>query len=233
MVTGLGLGTAAAIITNPMSAMRRKRSSPRRRRQQELLVGGAAKILPLVSAITIFVLYFHYYSMHHGSTKNGTVSIRRKEWEEGLPHNYHGHRTKKRHGMNQQQSQAKKIIYTSSIDTIIKYLNKLAETPPTLLWTSFGMDKMDYGDDLFSLRELENGKCPWEQTTVIEWLPPRPHNSEELSKTYRRMMQNARKKRGETKEEQYNADNEVVVWYEHLSKAGGTTFCGLAQSNSK
>jgi len=239
MVTGLGFGTAAAIITNPMTARRRKRSPSRRRRQQQSDQLPVKKLLLLVSVSAAIIIFALFYLMHYGSTssintqENGIVSIRRQEWEEGLPHSDRHHRTKK-HVINHQPQQDNKIIHTSSIDTIIKHLNKLAKMPPTLLWKDvFGMEKMDYGDDPFSLRELENGKCPWEQTTVIDWLPPRPYNSEVLAKTYQRMMQQARKKRGEPKEEQYDADNEVVVWYEHLSKAGGTTFCGLAQSNSK
>ena len=36
-----------------------------------------------------------------------------------------------------------------------------------------------------------------------------------------------------TDDEPSDEEKEVVIWYEHISKAGGTTFCGLADSNSK
>ncbi|KAL7538598.1 hypothetical protein ACHAXR_008695 [Thalassiosira sp. AJA248-18] len=95
-----------------------------------------------------------------------------------------------------------------------------------------------YGDDPFSLRELEGGKCPWsssstkEEKVTVDWLPSRPFNSETIAKKYRNNMQSL-KRGGRTRKqmEEYDQENEVVIWYEHMSKAGGTTFCGLAQSN--
>ena len=120
-------------------------------------------------------------------------------------------------------------LYTSSIDTVIRYLNKLADMSPTEAWHYFGMEDKTYGNDPFSLKELESGICP---TTQIDWLPARPYNSNEIATKYKQMMQTHRKGgRRRSQAEQYNVEDEVVIWYEHLSKAGGTTFCGLVNSN--
>jgi len=120
-------------------------------------------------------------------------------------------------------------LYTSSIDTVIRHLNELADMSPTEAWHYFGMEDSTYGNDPFSLKELESGVCP---TTQIDWLPPRPYNSNEIATKYKQMMQTHRKGgRRRSQAEQYNAEDEVVMWYEHLSKAGGTTFCGLVNSN--
>jgi len=120
-------------------------------------------------------------------------------------------------------------LYTSSIDTVIRYLNKLADMSPTEAWHYFGMEDSTYGNDPFSLKELESGICP---TTQIDWLPARPYNSNEIATKYKQMMQTHRKGgRRRSQAEQYNVEDEVVIWYEHLSKAGGTTFCGLVNSN--
>jgi len=135
------------------------------------------------------------------------------------------------HEIKRQQQQPEAIIHTSSIDTVVRYLNTLAHMPASQLWKVLGMeDEHNHGDDPFSLRELENGKCPWSSTEVVDWLPPRPYNSESIAKLYRDNMK-ALKKRGTREPPAYDAENEVAIWYEHLSKAGGTTFCGLAVSN--
>lgn len=116
----------------------------------------------------------------------------------------------------------------------IRYLDKLAQIPAAQLWDVLGMDKSDYGENPFLLRELEGGTCPW--STIDEtpvWLPDRPANSEAIAGKYRGVQESL--KRGKSAKqmrmEQYDADNEVVLWYEHMSKAGGTAFCGIAKSN--
>ena len=120
--------------------------------------------------------------------------------------------------------------------------------PPDQLWDELGMEKKsstksnnnsNYGSDPFSLRDLEAGKCPWKSsrevdTTTVDWLPPRPYNSEEIALAYRERSESIKKgKVALTDDEPYDEEKEVVIWYEHISKAGGTTFCGLADSNSK
>jgi hypothetical protein len=116
-------------------------------------------------------------------------------------------------------------IHPASIDTIVKYLIKLAELPPSQLWEVLGMDDEDdennYGDDPFSLRQLESGICPWQTTDIyVPWLPPRPYNSEKIAETYRKNIQAAKKyKRAPTPpiDDDDEDGNAVTIWYEHLS----------------
>ena len=65
--------------------------------------------------------------------------------------------------------------------------------------------------DLFGLTGLSQGVCP--AKNKLEWLPPRP--STKPGEVFRARAPNS------------------MVWYEHLSKAGGTSFCKLAQKNMK
>jgi len=65
--------------------------------------------------------------------------------------------------------------------------------------------------DLFGLTGLSQGVCP--AKNKLEWLPPRP--SAKPGEVFRARAPNS------------------MVWYEHLSKAGGTSFCKLAQKNMK
>ncbi|KAK1740152.1 hypothetical protein QTG54_009102 [Skeletonema marinoi] len=119
------------------------------------------------------------------------------------------------------------------IDAVVAFLMNLAELPPQQLWDTFGMDddkndgsngKKSYGKDPFSLEELEQGHCPSGLNTA-EWLPPRPWNSEELSSMFQSKAEELK-----TDKEARNEET-VLIWYEHISKAGGTTFCGLAKTN--
>ncbi|KAL7521313.1 hypothetical protein ACHAWX_005987, partial [Stephanocyclus meneghinianus] len=91
-----------------------------------------------------------------------------------------------------------------------------------------------YGDDLFSLSLLETGQCPWStssSSSTVEWLPPLPRHSAALSADFR--FNNRPAVRGSRRNKNILSENtpRVVLWYEHISKAGGTTFCALAQSN--
>ena len=118
------------------------------------------------------------------------------------------------------------------IDSVVAFLINLAELPPQQLWDTFGMGNNDgrndvnsmYGKDPFSLQELEKGKCPSGLSTA-EWLPPRPWNSEEISSKFQSRAEELKAGRGAGK------DKPVLIWYEHISKAGGTTFCGLSKTN--
>lgn len=123
------------------------------------------------------------------------------------------------------------------IDAIIKYLHKLAKLPPAQLWDVLGMDKLDHGKNPFLLSELEAGTCPWSTTDKIPvWLPARPANSEAIAEKYRVMQKSINRRQSvatqrQQRKERYDLDEDVVLWYEHMSKSGGTTFCGLAKSN--
>ena len=63
-------------------------------------------------------------------------------------------------------------------------------------------------------RKLKTADCDLEpDKNKREWLPPRP--STKPGEVFRARAPNS------------------MVWYEHLSKAGGTSFCKLAQKNMK
>jgi len=72
--------------------------------------------------------------------------------------------------------------------------------------------------DVFELSQLELGLCP--QRTHM-WLPPQP--SDEAARLFRNRNQPQRNK------SRHNPT--PLLWYEHLSKAGGTSFCELAKNN--
>jgi len=139
----------------------------------------------------------------------------------------------------------------ASVGGVVAYLRDLAELSPSRLWDALGMDAEedgDRGDDPFSLEILEGGRCPWRDwdaaTAAAPWYPPRPHDSSEMAAIYRANQERvATRGRGRPlamerhpeKMEGYNstAGEVVALWYEHVSKAGGTAFCALARSNMK
>ena len=120
------------------------------------------------------------------------------------------------------------------IDSVVAFLMNLAKFPPEQLWYTFGMDenkndgKNSYGKDPFLLQELEQGTCPLGLISTAEWLPPRPWNSDEIASMFQRKVEQLKTTgRGAMMRDEETA----LVWYEHISKAGGTTFCGLAKTN--
>jgi hypothetical protein len=120
-------------------------------------------------------------------------------------------------------------IRPSSVDNVVKFLMKLAEKKPGDLYNTF----MDGGsNDPFSLSSLESGTCPFTSST-IEWLPPRPAYSSQLSSSFASWLgDNQRQKpRKQKHRNDKSSSSNVLLWYEHISKAGGTAFCGLANSN--
>ncbi|KAL3812097.1 hypothetical protein ACHAXA_009432 [Cyclostephanos tholiformis] len=133
----------------------------------------------------------------------------------------------------------------SSIDAVVTYLKELATCTPDRLWDALGMDMgMGYegttthGDDPFMLKSLEGGICPWTDANDLSsdapWLPSKPHDSDVLSATYRANLERARGEDGSSPPTNATAerdDSVVAIWYEHVSKAGGTTFCALAKTN--
>ena len=131
---------------------------------------------------------------------------------------------------------------------VVAYLRDLAELSPPRLWDALGMDAEDGdpGDDPFSLGMLEGGRCPWRDrdaaTAAAPWYRPRPHDSGEIAAIYRANQGGvAARGRGrplamERPPEKMGGHNAntgeaVALWYEHVSKAGGTAFCALAGSN--
>lgn len=102
----------------------------------------------------------------------------------------------------------------ASIESVVRYLDELAGTPPEKLWDVFGMQDQDRGEDPFSLRELEGGRCPWSGEETVEWLPPRPHNSVEMAERYKANIGMVKGRRLKRMDVPYEAENDVAIWYE-------------------
>lgn len=104
-----------------------------------------------------------------------------------------------------------------STDRVVETLVNLARMAPADI-----REKLSNAEtDPFELEALKSGVCPWRgsvKDTVIDWLPGRmlPQPSEWFRSR---------------NEPNHGNHRPVAVYYEHLSKAGGTSFCKLAQSN--
>jgi len=77
--------------------------------------------------------------------------------------------------------------------------------------------------DPFRLADLERGECPFAETMTLDWLPP--SLSSDASTLFRHRNDNDNNNNSDAKK------RKVAIWYEHLSKAGGTSMCNLANSN--
>jgi hypothetical protein len=110
----------------------------------------------------------------------------------------------------------------ATVDQVVLTLLQLAHMPIQ------DLQKLLEGDDSssspFQLDKLQEGICPWTSFNTIPWLPTK--KSPERS----RRLQTDENKNAPNKKP---SDNQpvVAIYYEHLSKAGGTSFCKLAQSN--
>lgn len=103
------------------------------------------------------------------------------------------------------------------VDRVATFLLGLARSPPSDLRAAFA----DARTDPFRLEDLRTGSCP--DGDAMEWLPARPPSSARTFDWFRR-----RNDRGGHDD---LARPVVGVYYEHLSKAGGTSFCELARDN--
>jgi len=107
-----------------------------------------------------------------------------------------------------------KTLSIATIDEVVEFLNSLARMPTVELQESLDPSKKD----VFHLSQLEQGTCP---ITNDNWLPPQP--SDKAAKLFRNRNKPTRK--------HSRQDPIPMLWYEHLSKAGGTSFCKLAIKN--
>ncbi|CAJ1967356.1 unnamed protein product [Cylindrotheca closterium] len=120
-----------------------------------------------------------------------------------------------------------KHLEAPSIDSIVESLMGLADMPFSEL-----QHVLEGGEDAeaelrqknpFHLDELQEGKCPWAEGTQLSWLPPQ--KSLEAPHLYQKELQAKQLRKKNT------GGPIAAVYYEHLSKAGGTSFCKLAQAN--
>lgn len=168
------------------------------------------------------VMQRHTASLEIKENADNTSSSKNNQW---------------RKSQDQQQSSNSNF---ASIDIVVAFLTDLAKLPSAELWDTLGMeDNMDYGDDPFSLKLLYNGECPWPQdqkynaTIISPWLPLRPYESNEIASAFRAQQQSHHQNMLEKGYRSDITNNNVAIWFEHISKAGGTSFCGLARANMK
>mmetsp|Transcript_34341 Transcript_34341/g.100995 ORF Transcript_34341/g.100995 Transcript_34341/m.100995 type:complete len:530 (+) Transcript_34341:61-1650(+) len=135
---------------------------------------------------------------------------------------------RKRHNERKAARRNESGVRAASIDQIVETLMGLArmptkdlramlEGPPSLAAAAPA--------DPFHLSELRKGQCPWSGDDVIEWLPERPLL--QPSEWFRQDNDNFANINGD----KARKHNSVSVYYEHLSKAGGTSFCTMAKAN--
>lgn len=103
-------------------------------------------------------------------------------------------------------------IQPALTESVVQFLLNLARMPTSQLQRALNASE----DDMFHLRSLEQGMCPF-LANNIEWLPSKTDPIP--AKLFR------------SRHDTDSSDATAVIWYEHLSKAGGTSFCKLAQNN--
>ena len=240
MATGSSLSNSnsggSAVVGNPMSRNSSGSKRSRRRRQQQRLHDEHRGVRLLLLSVAILATLFYSWDDADATNNEGGEAWeenarRKQEWEEGLPQIQKSERRNKRnvqHNTGKVSSaavgapspQRQSAIHTARIDTVIRYLTSLAQLPPSKLWNILGMhDANSYGDDPFSLSALETGNCPWSaegsDVTTVDWLISRPYNSEDIARTYRNNIERLRNVARPRREmEEYDAENEVAIWYE-------------------
>jgi hypothetical protein len=131
------------------------------------------------------------------------------------------------------QSLSSGVVQPASVDTVVATLLSLARLPTAQLQfalngsSSSGRGSSDEGD-VFGLGALSSGRCPLaagsasnSSSDMLNWLPAR--TSAARAERFRN--------RGAASVVGANTPPGIMVWYEHLSKAGGTSFCKLAMKN--
>jgi hypothetical protein len=211
--------------------------------------------LRVVASSFILIIFFMTFSWHDKITMTAKMnkddalapSVMQQRSSESLrmKDNDKTSSSKNNHQQNQPSQDHPHIKSNNfaSIDTVVAFLTDLAKLPSAKLWNTLGMEDMDYGDDPFSLKLLESGVCPWSQdqkynaTIISSWLPPRPYRSNEIAAAFRTQQQSHYQHmeydEGYKKKSGGMTNNNVAIWFEHISKAGGTSFCELARANMK
>ena len=130
---------------------------------------------------------------------------------------------RKRHDERKAARKNESGVRAASIDQILETLMGLARMPTNDLRAMLeGTSSSPSLVDPFHLAELRKGQCPWNGDDLIEWLPERP------------LLQSSewyRQDNGNSNGYKTTNHNKVAVYYEHLSKAGGTSFCTMAKAN--
>ena len=140
-----------SITTNNRSAAYRQRLQKRHERHTINFWKRRCRCTNITFSVILFATILFY--IHNPPSYDLSVDDRdlqhiddsRKKWaDEGIPLSNANDDIPKLTTNNNSK------LYTLSIDTVIRYLNKLADMSPTEAWHYFGMEKKTYGDDPFS-----------------------------------------------------------------------------------
>eukprot|EP00980_Cylindrotheca_fusiformis_P014655 scaffold3987_cov134-Cylindrotheca_fusiformis.AAC.5 len=112
------------------------------------------------------------------------------------------------------------VLEAASDNVVEATLFQLAQMNPQDLQGLLEGD--DDSKNPFQIDQLQEGKCPESFEGEIPWLPKRQPS--ELSERFKAQMSGGG-------QEGLNTGPVVALYYDHLSKAGGTSFCKLAQTN--
>lgn len=143
------------------------------------------------------------------------------------------------------QPRGSEAVNPASVDTVVATLLALARLPTPKLRQMLNNTASGGGRDAFSLSALRVGRCPAVPAAdpTLNWLPPLQDSAPALHFRSRHKLDagGTRKRSGGAGNGGGSSDggSDVVsepskpamLWYEHLSKAGGTSFCKLAMKN--
>uniref|UniRef100_A0A7S2GX97 Sulfotransferase domain-containing protein n=1 Tax=Helicotheca tamesis TaxID=374047 RepID=A0A7S2GX97_9STRA len=203
----------------------RRRKVPKRGSDK---ISSSTVILLASSFLGLFLLGYMYSVIGIFSGRNQTTSggnaLANGSGSNGSPLALRG---------NQPQKQTNKIKLiddanhgplqpAASLDDVASFLLKLVRMSSNDLRHIYeDEDRQDdsKAKDPFQLEALERGECPHVDST-IDWLPPKiPSDASTLFKIQ------------QSSTDKDSSNRKVGVWFEHLSKAGGTSMCNLANAN--
>ena len=240
-------GGAVAPAVNISNPMNRVRNSKGRLRSEEVAVYQRVAFAVAIAIILLYIYTSGNTGFDSEKTTANTNDVSsRRAFEEGIPlgpkrDQSINSKIRSRLETNQKRMQKQRghqspspgdgppvlqrlSVRSSTSDQVLRYLLKYARQTPGDLWDTLGVTASpdvanSYSTDLFSLKELEDGSCPWRPDTQVEWLPDVPFNSDEIATEYRSRM-DALGSGGLTRRQMKELDEKrkVLIWYEHISK---------------
>mmetsp|Transcript_55253 Transcript_55253/g.165576 ORF Transcript_55253/g.165576 Transcript_55253/m.165576 type:complete len:490 (-) Transcript_55253:2986-4455(-) len=178
-------------------------SRGKRRRKTNLLAAFPYAFLGVVF-LWLFLGLDFLLSANIGTTRSRAVEIRRQKVGDLLSDGE----------ITNGKQLGRRRVRSATIDLVVERLLQMARMPKEPLRMALNTSD-PRGGDPFHLSSLERGSCPWtgDSDVIVDWLPliPKP----DLLAVFR----------------EGKGFRPVVLWYEHLSKAGGTSFCKLAEAN--
>lgn len=180
------------------------------------------KLIVFMTAVLLVLFGWALISMHLLQS-NKTVNKIEAEISKGemlVKQNFKKNFKKLRRAADETDMVDNKDTEGERIDKIVNKLMGLAQMAPDELRVL--LESENDNKHPFMLNSLINGECPWKdnKNNVMDWLPKRPSMSLQTSEWFKDKNGNNNK-----------SSHRVLAYYEHLSKAGGTSFCKLAVSN--